>query len=201
MSPATGILACSSDPSPRWRGLGFRQAISSCAALCILQQATGTLADPGRAGSAGSSLTSRCQPCSALLQCTPSRERCPPQGSISSHLPCEDGSPRGGGETGTFNDEGIPHLSSAQTSSLGKAGREARVRQSRRKPTSNEKSQHGKGQAAPPEPNTLGMQLGKHQRCWENAHRCPSQGRRLHGSRVGQTGRAAQTLVSASALH
>lgn len=50
-SPATAILGCSSERSPRQRGLYFRQAIMSfCAALCVLQRVTGRLADPGCAG-------------------------------------------------------------------------------------------------------------------------------------------------------
>lgn len=158
-SPATAILSCSSDGSPRRRGSYFRQSISFCAALCILQQATGTLADLGCAGSADSPLTSRCQPCSAGLQRTSIGKGCPPQGSVSSYLPREEGSPRGGGERGRFSDKDIPHLNGAQTSSPGKAGRGAGVWQGCRNPLSNEKSQHGKGHAAPPEPNTPGMQL------------------------------------------
>lgn len=90
--------------------MSFRQAISFCAALCILQWATDTLADPGRAGSAGSPLTSRRQPCSADLQCNPTGERSPLPGSVFSYLPCEDGSLRGSGEEGRFNDKDIPRL-------------------------------------------------------------------------------------------
>ncbi|KAK4809349.1 hypothetical protein QYF61_001597 [Mycteria americana] len=105
-------------------------ALYSCLKGGCREQATGTLAELGCAGSASSPLASRRQPSSAGLQCAPMGESSPLQGCVSSDLPCEEGSPRGGGETGRFNDKDNPHLNGAQTRLPG----EARVWQGCRNP-------------------------------------------------------------------
>lgn len=128
---------------PGWRGFYFRQAITLCctlyfAALCWLglgwsfwlglnhdTQGMGALPDPGCSRNTGDLLTPQQQPCSAGFQSIPTGENSPLKGSVSSFLPCKDGT-RGGAGMGWLKEGGIPHLAPGHNRDpQGKQGREA----------------------------------------------------------------------------